>query len=82
LFSPDLETESKLWKLQKLHLVELPELTSIGVSKYISPSIQSIKVCECPKISEDEISALPGESVTNSKIEEYWGLTGISTDFR
>jgi Leucine-rich repeat (LRR) protein len=82
LFSPDLETESKLWKLQKLHLLELPELTSIGVSKYISPSIQSIKVCECPKISEDEISALPGESVTNSKIEEYWGLTGISTDFR
>ncbi|XP_059462645.1 putative disease resistance protein At4g19050 [Corylus avellana] len=76
---PPTETERKLPKLKKLHLVELPELTSIGVPESMSvgdifPYINSIKVWECPKINNlDEISGLTPDSVKNSKVEDYCG---------
>ncbi|KAK9984754.1 hypothetical protein SO802_034279 [Lithocarpus litseifolius] len=64
LFMPNTSTDCKLQNLQKLHLVELPNLTSIGVLESksvldIFPSIKLIKVRECPnlenldKIKED-----------------------------
>ncbi|KAE7996846.1 hypothetical protein FH972_001535 [Carpinus fangiana] len=76
---PPTETERKLPKLKKLHLVELPELTSIKVPesmtvKDIFPSINSIKVRECPMINElDEIRELLNASVNNSEVEDYCG---------
>nr|POE88534.1 putative disease resistance protein [Quercus suber] len=55
LFMPNPSTDCKLRNLQKLHLVELPNLTSIGVleSKSVQdifPSIKLIKVRECPNL--------------------------------
>ncbi|XP_059462647.1 putative disease resistance protein At4g19050 [Corylus avellana] len=47
LFHSDSPSEYKLQKLKKLHLVELPELTSIGP---IPQRSVSIEVTKCPKI--------------------------------
>jgi Leucine-rich repeat (LRR) protein len=75
LFDSDPPRECKMQKLQKLHLVELPVLNSLGVPesksiKYVFPSLESIKVRECPKINKlDEIRKLPYASVENSKTE-------------
>ncbi|KAE7996847.1 hypothetical protein FH972_001536 [Carpinus fangiana] len=75
LFDSDPPRECKLQKLQKLHLVELPVLNSLGVPesksiKNVFPSLESIKVRECPKINKlDEIRKLPDASVENSKTE-------------
>lgn len=59
LFISSTLTEYKLQSLQKLRLVELPELTSIGVPESKSmeevfPSIQSIEVQKCPKLKDLE----------------------------
>ncbi|XP_030948307.1 putative disease resistance protein At4g19050 [Quercus lobata] len=55
LFMLNPSTDCKLQNLQKLHLVELPNLSSIGVLESksvldIFPSIKLIKVRECPNL--------------------------------
>ncbi|XP_062166104.1 putative disease resistance protein At4g19050 [Alnus glutinosa] len=46
LFNPEAETKGKQQKLEKLHLVELPELTSIGVP----PVTKLVKLRNCPQM--------------------------------
>jgi hypothetical protein len=60
LFNPEAETEWKLQKLKKLHLVELPQLTSIGVP----PAMALVKLRNCPQIRY--LEEFPG-----IKIEKY-----------
>ncbi|KAI3691952.1 hypothetical protein L6452_31755 [Arctium lappa] len=45
------DSELKLPLLETLHLWELPELTRIGIS---CPSLQTFKICACPKLKEIE----------------------------
>ncbi|XP_024961211.1 putative disease resistance protein At4g19050 [Cynara cardunculus var. scolymus] len=47
------EADSKLELpyLETLHLRELPELKTIGIS---FPSLQTLKICECPKVKQIE----------------------------
>lgn len=72
LFMPNTSTDCKLQNLQKLHLVELPNLTSIGEleSKSILdlfPSMQLIKVWECPNLKNlDKIKVFKSAFVENS----------------
>jgi Leucine-rich repeat (LRR) protein len=60
LFNPEAEKEWKLQKLKKLHLVELPQLTSIGVP----PAMALVKLRNCPQIRY--LEEFPG-----IKIEKY-----------
>ncbi|XP_023870647.2 putative disease resistance protein At4g19050 [Quercus suber] len=68
LFMPNPSTDCKLRNLQKLHLVELPNLTSIGVLELksvqdIFPSIKLIKVRECPNLENlDKIKDFKSKS--------------------
>uniref|UniRef100_A0A7N2N2U9 Disease resistance protein At4g27190-like leucine-rich repeats domain-containing protein n=2 Tax=Quercus lobata TaxID=97700 RepID=A0A7N2N2U9_QUELO len=77
LFMPTKVEEYEQRNLQKLHLVELPKLTSIGVlegsnNKKRFPSLKVIKVRECPNLQQYFGTVLElGGSVENSKIEEY-----------
>ncbi|KAK9984747.1 hypothetical protein SO802_034272 [Lithocarpus litseifolius] len=76
LFMPTKVEEYEQRNLQKLHLVELPELTSIGVlegsnNKKRFPSLKVIKVRECPNLQHYGTVLELGGSVENSKIEEY-----------
>ena len=72
LFMPNTSTDCKLQNLQKLHLVELPNLTSIGVLESksvldIFPSIKLIKVRECPNLENlDKIKDFKFAFVENS----------------
>ncbi|KAJ9538763.1 hypothetical protein OSB04_031496 [Centaurea solstitialis] len=45
------DSELELPFLETLHLRELPELKTIGVS---FPSLQTLKICECPKVKQVE----------------------------
>ncbi|KAI3691939.1 hypothetical protein L6452_31742 [Arctium lappa] len=45
------DSELELPLLETLHLWELPELTRIGV---LCPSLQTLKICACPKLKEIE----------------------------
>ncbi|XP_050266230.1 putative disease resistance protein At4g19050 [Quercus robur] len=76
LFMPTKVEEYEQRNLQKLHLVELPKLTSIGVlegsnNKKRFPSLNVIKVRECPNLQHCGTVLELGGSVENSKIEEY-----------
>ncbi|XP_050266098.1 putative disease resistance protein At4g19050 [Quercus robur] len=77
LFMPTKVEEYEQRNLQKLHLVELPKLTSVGVlegsnNKKRFPSLKVIKVRECPNLQQYFGTVLElGGSVENSKIEEY-----------
>ena len=72
LFMPNTSTDCKLQNLQKLHLVELPNLTSIGVLESksvldIFPSIVLFKVRECPNLKNlDKIKDCEFAFVENS----------------
>ena len=72
LFMPNTSTDCKLQNLQKLHLVELPNLTSIGVPESksvrdIFPSIVLFKVRECPNLKNlDKIKDCEFAFVENS----------------
>ena len=72
LFVPNTSTDCKLQNLQKLHLVELPNLTSVGVLESksvldIFPSIKLIKVRECPNLENlDKIKVFEFAFVENS----------------
>ncbi|KAM3734767.1 hypothetical protein ACB098_10G039700 [Castanea mollissima] len=72
LFMPNTSTDCKLQNLQKLHLVELPNLTSIGMLESksvldIFPSIELFKVRECPNLENlDKIKDFKFAFVENS----------------
>ncbi|XP_042954075.1 putative disease resistance protein At4g19050 isoform X10 [Carya illinoinensis] len=66
----------KKWSLQKLHLVELPKLTEMGVpeSKKIRdvfPSLEAITVKECPML---EIMSEKIKEANCNNVEEDWNI--------
>ncbi|XP_059462641.1 putative disease resistance protein At4g19050 [Corylus avellana] len=70
LFSPEAPAEGKLQTLKKLHLLELPELSSIGVPRSTTfPSLELVKFRKCPKLMNNlkELQECGG----GFKIEEY-----------
>ena len=74
LFRPT-KVEEYRHNLQKLHLVELPKLTSMGLLegnniKDRFPFLE-VKIRECPKLQNIETLRELEGSVKNSKIEEY-----------
>ncbi|KAF5477480.1 hypothetical protein F2P56_004117 [Juglans regia] len=76
LFDSPLEGH-QLQNLEKLHLVELPELTSIGLPmsrnniKEIFPSLgEEIKVKECPKLERLEVEEIRKVGGTVENMEE------------
>ncbi|KAL4602386.1 hypothetical protein ACB092_10G049900 [Castanea dentata] len=74
LFRPT-EVEEYRHGLEKLHLVELPKLTSMGLLegnniKNRFPFLE-VKIRECPKLQNIGTVRELGGSVENSKIEEY-----------
>ncbi|XP_059463530.1 putative disease resistance protein At4g19050 [Corylus avellana] len=70
LFGSEAATEYKLQKLKKLHLVELPELTSIGVPRStIFLSLELVKFRKCPKLMNNLNELL--ECGAGFKIEQY-----------
>ncbi|KAG6621201.1 hypothetical protein I3842_Q029200 [Carya illinoinensis] len=79
LFDPNVLDADKKWSLQKLHLVELPKLTGMGVPKSkkirdVFPSLEAIKVKECPmlEIVLEQIEEAGGCVENSNNVEEHW----------
>ncbi|XP_040990785.1 putative disease resistance protein At4g19050 [Juglans microcarpa x Juglans regia] len=79
LFDWNVLDADKKWGLQKLHLVELPKLTGMGVPKSkkvrdVFPSLLAFKVKECPmlEITLEQIEEAGGRVENSNNVEEHW----------
>ncbi|KAF5459906.1 hypothetical protein F2P56_019816 [Juglans regia] len=81
LFEPNVLDADKKWSssLQKLHLVELPKLTGMGVPKLkkirdVFPSLLAFRVKECPmlEITSEQIKEAGGHVENSNNVEEHW----------